>query len=166
MAATLLTPCVLGGATADAGVPDVLVKAAPGVVALVGLYDLVVAHETLWQRRNMLPAYWHFSPALGKGVLVLDVNRMIGFYLFSEGSWWWLAWVAFALSSYVFSTWFMMNKGRSFSYYLVMLAGYIGLLLDESTSGVPPELSGAAGMLSGALIVCHALKKEDTTKWE
>lgn len=149
LAATLVGPVQLGGLFVEY---SSLQKISPVLALLLGLYDLIVVHEKAYLLA--LPTSWRFSPALGKAVLVLDVNRILAFCLFFEiddelqiRKKWdfrgtvWLSWLCFVLASYVYSTYVMMRKRRCYSFSLAMFAGCIGLALGTH-SHVAPMLSG------------------------
>eukprot|EP00927_Polykrikos_kofoidii_P065609 TRINITY_DN61348_c0_g1_i1.p1 TRINITY_DN61348_c0_g1~~TRINITY_DN61348_c0_g1_i1.p1 ORF type:complete len:283 (-),score=29.73 TRINITY_DN61348_c0_g1_i1:307-1155(-) len=165
MTAAIFGPTQLGGVLVPTKGADMIAAA---IAVLVGLYDLIVVHETLWGMRKALPEFFRFSPPLGKALLVMDVNRMLGFLLFFDtdgasrfrrrrqnGSWW-VGWVCFVLLAYVLSSRLMINKG-SYSYPLVMMAGCIGLTVHGVRSFVLPQLSGIASLLIGLLLGYHTL---------
>lgn len=163
MAATLLTPMHVGGFADGAAIPDLVRQVAPGLAAVAGLYDLIVPHEQLWDHRRGLPAALQFAAALGKGMLILDINRMLGFYFVLGGRMVFLGWSGFVLFSYVYSTHFMLRIGRSYTYALMMVSGCAGMAVAGDASDVPLSVSSLAGALSIGVVVYYLLfaQKED-----
>lgn len=123
---------------------------APGIATCVGLFDLFVTTERFYgqlaggkialRETRLMSSLLNsdailYLPAIGKAVLVMDVNVEIGMSEGPEHGPMWQEWAVFVLGVYVLGSAFMMACPAGIGYSVVTSVGLFGIGLSSAQSG-------------------------------
>jgi hypothetical protein len=94
------------------------------LASLIGLYDLFIAHEGMWQNLQHFPYTRRFLPALGKGLLVVEINRLLIFFAppVASDNMFYLSWAMFVVVANAGITAFTMTKSMYGFLFCVMVS--------------------------------------------